>query len=209
MARARRPVAVVVPGVVPHPRYGTTVVATGLGLSDSEIRASYWAYRDATLFPQSAIVADLRAQNFTTMGRRYYVDLLLTCRACKRPFLFYAREQQHWFETLQFTVDAQCVHCIECRRSNQDIARRKRRYEAAISAPALDDAAFTTLVDDVVQLWHVGYLHDVQRLRRVRNLARKRIPDAPATVAIDELVAELARHHHIGRTGGRSGFRRR
>src|SRR3569832_1064345 len=96
--------------IVPHPRYGRTVVPSGCEATEAQIRGSFYGYRDETIFPQSAIPADLTRQNFTTFPRGYYVDILKVCRACGRSFLFFAREQRHWYEVLRFYIDADCVH---------------------------------------------------------------------------------------------------
>ena len=33
------------------------------------------------------------------------------------PFVFSAREQKHWYETLGFRLDASAVRCLPCRRA--------------------------------------------------------------------------------------------
>ena len=177
--------------LVPHPRYGVTIVPSGLTLSDAELRRRYGSRRDDVVFPESAIRADPTRQNFTVFPRNFYVDTLRDCRSCGRPFLFFAREQKYWYEVLRFYVDADCVHCPECRRSNQQLQRRFRRYSEQISKSELPESELATLVEDAVFLWNAGILKNEQRLRQLRNLARRRLPGRAATNSIDRLISEL------------------
>lgn len=181
----------VLPDVVPHPRYGTTIVPSGCGATEAEVRGSFYAYRTQTIFPETAIPADLPRQNYTTFPRGYYVDILDTCRGCRRPFVFYAREQQFWYEELGFYIDTGCVYCPLCRRAQHEFRDGLRRYTDSIGRDDLDPGALATLVDDAVMLWRAGVLRDESKLRRLRNLARRRIPDDPATARIDRAIAEL------------------
>ena len=183
----------VVPNVVPHPRYGDCIVPSGFVVATSEI-LSFWGYQGQTIFPESAIPADVSRQSFTVLPRRYYVDILKQCVMCKRQFIFFAREQQHWYEELGFTIDADCVRCVECRKSDQQLRRRFTRYSEAVRRTDIDDRDFETLVGDAVFLWQAGVLRDGQRLRRLRNLARRRIPGSTATRSIDQMIAESESH---------------
>ena len=67
---------------------------------------------------------------------------------CHRPFIFFAKEQRYWFETLRFLVDADCVHCPDCRRESRTVQRRLRRYSDlfAKNEPTRKELMF--LVDD-------------------------------------------------------------
>ncbi len=177
--------------IVPHPRYGDSIVPSGCRVSAEEVRASFWSYSTDTIFPESAIRADTTRQNFTVFPRGYYVDTLKQCRTCGRSFIFFAKEQQHWYEVLGFYIDADCVHCPECRRSDQQLRRRFRRYSESIGRADIDDRDLVTLVGDAVFLWEAGVLRDEQQFRRLRNLARRRIPGSTATTSIDRVIAEL------------------
>lgn len=181
--------------IVPHPRYGDSVVPSGCKASAEQVRASFWRYRSDTIFPESAIRADTTRQNYTVFSRGYYVDTLKQCRTCGRSFIFFAREQQHWYEALGFFIDADCVHCPECRRSEQQLRRSFRRYAENIVRVDIDDRGLATLVGDAIFLWEAGVLRDEQRLRRLRNLARRRIPCKNATTRIDRVIAELEFSH--------------
>ena len=179
-------------GVVSHPRYGSAVVRSGTTATPEEVRASYWQYKEADIFPESAIAADISKQNFTTFPRAYYVDMRKTCRDCKREFIFFAREQQHWYEELGFYIDADCERCFPCRKSERTIPRHFRRYSELIAKKTLTDDELVTVVRDAIALWNAGVLRDEQRLRRFRNLARRRIPGESVTKKLDDVIAKIA-----------------
>ena len=177
--------------VVPHPRYGTDVVPSGRVGDDDVIREPPEWSRDVT-FQESAIPADVGKQNFSTMSHlHWYVDTLRDCRMCKRPFLFFAREQQYWYEELRFRVEADCHECVECRASLRTVRRRLKRYGELVGERELADVDMLALASDVAFLWTKGLLRDQQRLRRIRNRALRQVPDGAATRALDALVAAL------------------
>lgn len=177
--------------VVEHPRYGTEIVPSGqVGEGDVIPGPPEWS-KDVT-FPESAIRADVYKQNFSTMSHlHWYVDTLRDCWVCKRPFLFFAREQQYWYETLRFRVEADCRECVECRAGLRAVRRRVKRYGELVGRPELTDEDMLALASDAAFLWTRGLLRDEQRLRRIRNRARRQVPDRAATRALDELVASL------------------
>jgi hypothetical protein len=132
-----------------------------------------------------------RGRSRGSFPRGYYVDMLVVCRTCARPFIFFAREQQYWYEDLHFYIDTDCVHCPACRAASHEHRDRLRRYSEHVGRADLDAGQLATLVGDAVFLWKAGTLHDEQKLRWLRNLARRRIPQDPATVSIDRLLASL------------------
>ena len=87
--------------VVHHPRYGSEIVPSGR-VGEGVVIPGPPAWSEDVTFPESAIPADVRKQNFSTMSHlHWYVDTLRGCRTCERPFLFFASEQQYWYETLR------------------------------------------------------------------------------------------------------------
>ncbi len=81
----------------------------------------------------TAIKADPDKQHPSIMPVTHYFDVERVCRDCGRPFIFFAKEQKHWYETLRFPLEADCVRCPECRRTNQKIARCRATYESLLS----------------------------------------------------------------------------
>jgi len=177
--------------VVHHPRYGSEIVPSGR-VGEGVVIPGPPAWSEDVTFPESAIPADVRKQNFSTMSHlHWYVDTLRDCWTCDRPFLFFAREQQYWYETLRFRVETQCRDCVECRASLRSVRRRLKRYGELVGQRELPDEDLLALASDVAFLWTNGVLRDEQRLRRIRNRALRQVPGGSATRALDELVASL------------------
>lgn len=177
--------------LVPHPRFGSTVRPSGHEVSPEAIRDSYWGYSGQTVFPESAIPANISKQNYSVLPRTYYVDILKECRDCNRRFLFFAEEQKYWYEELGFCIDADCVRCPECRKADQTSRQRFQRYSENITNDALSDESLTTLIDDAVFLWEHEMLKNQHNLRRLKNLANKQIPNHPSTKIVNKLVESL------------------
>ena len=136
------------------------------------------SWSDDVYFPESAIPADVSKHNFTTMSHRHwYVDTLRDCRACKRPFLFFAREQRYWYETLRFRVEAECWDCPRCRARIRTLRFRFHRYGELVGGRDLTDSELDTLADDAAFLGTSGLLRDEGRLRQIRNRALRQVPD--------------------------------
>ena len=132
MSRASRPrpTAGLTPdemaALVPHGRYGARPIPSGLTVPEAEIRRGFWRHDREKLFPESVLLADVAKQNYAIYPRKYYVDMLRRCQGCERPFIFFAREQRHWYETLRFHVEADCVHCPTCRHDMRALAAQRK-----------------------------------------------------------------------------------
>jgi hypothetical protein len=118
---------------VEHPRYGRRPHITGL---DPQQRLSggddyiylHWHSPAACRIPNTAIVADRSRQPPATLPVTHYFDVKRECRICHRPFIFFAQEQKHWYESLKFPLEADCRECPPCRKRQQGIARERERY---------------------------------------------------------------------------------
>jgi tetratricopeptide (TPR) repeat protein len=88
---------------------------------------------------------DPRRQLFCCEVPRYfYVDADRTCRDCGVSFVFSAREQKHWYETLGFRLDANAVRCPPCRRAfrrDKGIARALADASRALTEAPLHPPA--------------------------------------------------------------------
>lgn len=177
--------------VVQHPRFGGASIPSGFHATEQIIRDSFWGYKDANIFVDSAIPADTSRQNFSTFPRGYYVDLLKICRDCNRKFIFFAREQQYWFEELKLYVDVDCVRCSECRKKNRDLKRRYQRYSETIGLENPTAETLELIVTDIVVLWTEKMVQNENTLRRIRNLANEFLPECEATKAINGIVNTL------------------
>ena len=79
-----------------------------------------WAC-DNCLNEGKAILANPQKQNYSAWGypNLAYFDKTCSCRNCQSKFNFSGKEQQYWYEELQFFIDAQAVHCVPCRKQIQ------------------------------------------------------------------------------------------
>lgn len=146
------------------------------------------------IFPETALIANTTLQNFAVYPRKYYVDILKECRQCHRPFIFFAREQRYWFETLKFYVDADCVHCPKCRRESRVLQRRLRRYSDLFAKKDITRKELMFLVDDARHLLERGVLKNLSNLGSVKNKAMKEIPEYQGVLELAEAIkaAKLA-----------------
>jgi len=117
---------------VEHPRYGDKPLWSRFVFSKEEIEKAHFCYRQCTYFAESAIPADIEKQNYSLYPRTIYVDLEKQCVQCQRWFIFYAEEQKHWYETLHFYIDSDCVKCCECRKLDQQQTHLVREYETLL-----------------------------------------------------------------------------
>ncbi len=112
-----------------HPLFGEVPIVSGTAAGDA---SRLWAYDPGYRppLPPGAVRGDPRRQLFCCdVPRYFYVDLARTCRSCGAPFVFSAREQRHWYETLGFRLDASAVRCLPCRRA----FRRDRGLSRALA----------------------------------------------------------------------------
>jgi hypothetical protein len=121
---------------VVHPRYGQRPRITGLQPEKSATTKPgepyvklHWHSPEPVRIPNTAIAADISRQHFTTMPVTHYFDVKRVCQGCRQPFLFFAAEQKHWYEELGFSIEADCVRCVPCRKQQQGIARQRESYE--------------------------------------------------------------------------------
>jgi len=121
---------------VDHPRYGQRPRITGLHPHRPErfkagepLVKLHWHSPEPDRIANTAVEADISRQIFTTFPVTHYFDTKRVCRDCRRPFLFFADEQKHWYEELGFSIEVDCVRCVACRKQQQGISRQRERYE--------------------------------------------------------------------------------
>jgi hypothetical protein len=177
--------------LVPHPRFGSKPIPSGNVVLAGEIDRGFYRRPQEVFFPESAIPADLSRQNYSVSPRKWYVDILKTCRDCRRPFLFFAKEQQYWYETLRYFIDSDCVRCVECRKLQQTLRQHHGRFSRLVNVKLLSDSELEELTDDAHALWVDGCLHNENTLRRINNLAQKRIAKRQSAMRLKRLVDGL------------------
>jgi len=189
---------------VDHPRYGRRPNMTGLNpdpmdrdvhlhwntTTQEEIVARFeaitgkkWPHGDWSSYsrtrriPHTAIAADLSRQTPATVPVTHYFDLERTCCDCKRPFIFFAAEQRHWYEELGFGLESDCIRCVECRKRQQGIARQREQYEALFHVEHRTEEQTLQMADACLSLIESG-LFPVRQAERVRRLLNSIPEDA-------------------------------
>lgn len=124
---------------VHHPRYGNEPRETGLNPQKAdagvhlhwhnENSESYSWSRSSKTVPNTAVLANPKEQDHALYPVTHYFDLERVCLDCKQPFLFFAEEQQFWYEHHKFPLDADCVRCVPCRLSMRTLQKFRFRYE--------------------------------------------------------------------------------
>lgn len=88
--------------------------------------------------PTGAVRGNVSRQEFCTWcdtPRYFYVDFNKICVQCGEDFVFEAREQKYWYETLKFHFDSTAIRCKKCRKQRRsDRAVQKLQSVAAETA---------------------------------------------------------------------------
>lgn len=96
--------------------------------------------------PLGFLWGDPAKQKYGMGGPTYaYGPLERRCRACGADFTFTAKEQQHWYEVLGFTLDSTAVKCAPCRAAERKEVVAQRRYDDALTAASARPGAATHL----------------------------------------------------------------
>jgi len=156
---------------VEHPRYGRGPRFTGLRPRDVPA-----GYRLTTCFSKNkiggtAIEANLDRQAYSPVPVLYYFDLKRECVECAKPFIFFAEEQKHWYETLGFVLDADCVRCVDCRSRGHDLERKRRRYEELFHLDQRTVGEILEMAECSLTLIEHGVFHrrQTERVRMLLN----------------------------------------
>ncbi len=80
--------------------------------------------------PEGAVPGDISPQIFCSyyhVPKYFYVDSKKTCLQCNKKFVFKAKEQKYWYETLQFNFHSQTIRCPSCRKKKRTEKRSCNR----------------------------------------------------------------------------------
>lgn len=83
--------------------------------------------------PPGAVSGNINKQVFSfgfDVPKYYYEDKERKCVQCGENFVFSAKEQKYWFETLQFNFNTEAIRCLSCRK-------QKRSEKALVNELAL------------------------------------------------------------------------
>lgn len=152
---------------VKHPRYGDKPKYSGYKYTVDEILQSHWHYDKETIFPETAIPADVNKQNYSIYPCNIYVDIEKQCRQCQRWFIFYAQEQKYWYEELGFAIDADCVKCIDCRKKEQTVKQMMLNYEKLVKNKNRTSDETRKLKNIALELLQLGYIKNKHKLDKI------------------------------------------
>lgn len=104
---------------------------------------------DDCIIKGKAIKSDISKQLFVDYLPHFaYYDKTKNCETCGDEFIFTKTEQQYWYETLQFWVQAKCVNCKKC--------YQLRKLKTELSK-LLEDKSKMSLADfdRVIEIYHL------------------------------------------------------
>lgn len=208
---------------VPHPRYGDKPRHTGLDVRNLHdgvyircwtegdlqdwVAQNHYTWIDpatiGSLIPGTAIVADQSRQHGSCMLNTHYYDIQRKCRDCGRMFIFFAEEQRHWYEELQFPVDADCVRCHPCRKRQQALDATRRSYETLLQVESPTPEVLLELTLARLDLVEARLFHPRQ-LDHVRSFLRRH-PDHERSPAIRARLEAVTRSIDAQQNAGGHG----
>jgi len=158
---------------VVHPRFGRGPRISGLNVEPTGAPDVFlhWHSPADVRVPNTAIKARVGLQKPSTLPVTHYFDSRRVCRSCKRPFLFFAEEQQHWYEELKFPLEADCVKCVDCRKEEHLLRAARDRYEALLSNPDRSVEETLLLAESCLQLVEASVFTE-KALPRIRALLK-------------------------------------
>jgi hypothetical protein len=163
---------------VEHPRFGKGPRFTGLDVADAPDGSIYchWHSPPGVRVPGTAVAADVSRQRPATLHVTHYHDSSRICRKCARPFLFFAEEQQHWYEELGFPLEADCLECSSCRKAAHRLRAARERYDVLLARTPRTDAETLELVDCALLLAE-ACVFSAKVLPRLRALLKPLLSD--------------------------------
>lgn len=93
------------------------------------------------------------------------------CQGCRRPFLFFAAEQKHWYEELGFSIEADCNRCVPCRKQQQGIAHKRETYQRLLHVEHRTPEENLEMAECCLALMEAS-VFDRRQTERVRMLIR-------------------------------------
>jgi hypothetical protein len=178
--KARAPEAPAVP-TYRHPMFGPIPLIPHFA-ADGRFRGFEFDPDYAPPLPKGAVRGDPRRQDIYSgfqVPRYFFVDIHLVCIECREPFVFGAREQKYWYETLKFHPDSVATRCLDCRRKRR--SDRALRQELAVAKVAArnrvdDPSTLLSLAEAIVRYFErfqEGNLEEaVAASRKARRLFR-------------------------------------
>lgn len=155
---------------VNHPLYGSEPIPSGNSYLKQEIDNAHWRYASLRHFPETAIPAVIEKQSYSIYPRQLYIDIEEQCVDCHRTFIFFAKEQQYWFEELRFWIDAHAIKCFECRKKTRAINQLQITYANLIIKEHRTLEETQLLKSSAQQLFDFGVLKKINKLNAIRKM---------------------------------------
>jgi hypothetical protein len=177
---------------VEHPRYGRGPRFTNLRPREVPLGYRLTTYLSSDKIEGTAVEANVERQAYSPIPALFYFDLKRQCLECGRQFVFFAEEQRHWYETLGFSLDADCRRCVDCRRRQHGLERLRRRYEELFHQQCRTAAENLEMAECAMGLIESGQFH-LRQTERVRSLLRafRGNPDETCERRYGELIARV------------------
>jgi hypothetical protein len=140
-------------------------------LGDEVVRHGTWAC-DACLQGNRAVAANPARQKFCCcLPRLAYIDRELTCSACRKDFVFRARDQQAWYEVYGIWTFVEPRNCLTCRRKIRSRKSADGRIGDALRS--LDPKSSPQLAGVATLYVQAGHFKKAAEFfRRARNRAK-------------------------------------
>ncbi len=155
---------------VNHPLYASEPIPSGYSYTKQEIENAHWRYKSVRYFPETAIPAVIEKQSYSVYPRQLYIDIEEQCVDCHRPFIFFAKEQQYWFEQLKFWIDAHATKCFECTKKARAINRLKISYANLIIKEHRTPDETQLLKYTAEQLFDLDVINKIYKLNAIRKM---------------------------------------
>jgi len=173
-----------------HPRYGKRPLITGENPQSDFANGVnlHWHTQKDSLIPNTAIRADSNRQVDAMFPITHYFDVRRRCNDCDKMFIFFAREQKYWYESLQFSINADCRQCVGCRKEKQFVANRRAQYELLLKLEDRSDVDTLSLVDCCLTL-----IESSEFGQRSLQTARQMLNSIP----VDSVVRQHATYRNL------------
>ncbi len=144
-----------------HPKFGNIpmIKVTYIAYNGRPYETwDYSPYYEPPL-PKGAIRGDIRKQEFCRMchtPRYYFEDIPRTCVQCGEDFIFGAKEQKYWYETLKFHFASEAIRCPKCRRLKRSIKALNNQISATKKSlkENPDDPALLLSLAETIAKYH-------------------------------------------------------
>lgn len=207
-----------------HPLYGK-IPLLQVSVTGNGSPYHYYTYDldFAPDLPIGAVRGDVRRQSYCPMchvPRYFYVDQDRRCVQCGEDFVFSAREQKYWYESLHFHFDSVAIRCPRCRGRRRTEKALREQMSAArrrLSENPDDPALLLADAEACVRYRQRTGEGDIDRAIAAARRATKIWPDGIEALFWEGLAHKLASRPgraritlqaFVKRSAGRKGYRK-